>query len=129
MIDTASKARRLDHWVQLREEFHSDLAWWKMFLEGWNGTGLFTQNSWNPGIVFTLDTSGSWGCGASWQEQWLQCRWAGAQKNGPYCQPLTHTYPSNTVAAIGHSETRLEITRLEAIAEELIAGSLADSSK
>ena len=28
--------------------------------------------------MFTSDASGSWGCGASWQEQWLQCQWAGS---------------------------------------------------
>ena len=37
MIDTAYSVRDLDHYIKLRSEFHSDLAWWDCFMEGWNG--------------------------------------------------------------------------------------------
>ena len=31
----------------------------------------------DPHIVFSSDASGSWGCGAVWQREWLQCPWDG----------------------------------------------------
>ena len=33
MIDTASKAKQLDHWIRLSTEFKSDLLWLCRFLE------------------------------------------------------------------------------------------------
>ena len=48
MIDTATKAKRLDLWIHLRKEFHSDLAWLKTFLEVWNDVCLITQHMWDP---------------------------------------------------------------------------------
>ena len=34
MLDTVHKAKHLDHWVHLGQEFKSDLAWWDCFIEG-----------------------------------------------------------------------------------------------
>ena len=31
MIDTANKAKQLDHWIHLTADFKSDLAWWRSF--------------------------------------------------------------------------------------------------
>ena len=31
--------------------------------------------NWNPDIIFSSDASGSWGCGAVWQDLWIQCPW------------------------------------------------------
>ena len=35
MLDTTHKAKRLDHWVHLTEDFRSDLAWWHCFIDSW----------------------------------------------------------------------------------------------
>ena len=44
MIETATKARQLEHWIRLNEQFRSDLAWWKAFLGMWNGRGFMKVN-------------------------------------------------------------------------------------
>ena len=79
MIETACKAHEPNHWVRLNRSFHSDLAWWESFLEVWNGRSMMEIHmpAWDPEIDFYSDVSGSWGCGAVWQEKWLQCPWAG----------------------------------------------------
>ena len=37
MIDTANRAKQLDHWIHLIADFKFNLAWWHTFLEFWNG--------------------------------------------------------------------------------------------
>ena len=44
MIETAKKAKQLDHWIRLREEFHSDLVRWISFLEVWNGASFMSTH-------------------------------------------------------------------------------------
>ena len=79
MIDTAMKAKKLDHWIHLTAEFRSDLAWWHCFLESWNGLGMMQSvaTEWTPQFTFVSDASGRWGCGAFWSERWIQCAWNG----------------------------------------------------
>lgn len=79
MIDTAMKARKLEHWVFLSAEFRSDLAWWQRFITVWNGRSLMDLHAftWNPAISFSTDASGSWGCGALWGSNWFHCPWEG----------------------------------------------------
>ncbi len=79
MIDTSCKARHPDHWVKLKSEFCSDLAWWKCFLRSWNGRSLMDVHAPKaaPDVTFSSDASGSWGCGAIWDNRWLQCAWNG----------------------------------------------------
>ena len=74
MIDRAKTARRLVH---LTAEFHSDLAWWRTFLDYWNGCSMMQVHCGNqtPDIVVATDASGAWGCGAQWGNEWLQCQW------------------------------------------------------
>lgn len=80
MLDTTHKAKHLDHWVHLGHEFKSDLAWWHCFIEVWNGRGMMQSVSakWSPSVSFSTDASGRWGCGACWEDKWLQCAWEGA---------------------------------------------------
>ena len=40
MIDTAQRARQLDHWIHLTVEFQSDLPWWVIFLPLWNSRSM-----------------------------------------------------------------------------------------
>ena len=80
MIDTAYTVRQLHHWVHLNASFRSDLEWWIAFLEKWNGRSMMEVHNpcWNPQIVFSTDASGSWGCGAVWKKEWMQCPWNGS---------------------------------------------------
>ena len=48
MIDTAHSRQQLDHWIRLNKEFHSDLYWWHMFLEHWNGVSVLSAHVSNP---------------------------------------------------------------------------------
>ena len=70
LIDLASTVRKLHHHVHLRVPFRSDLTWWELFVERWNGLSLIAPAL--PPLSFVSDASGSWGCGAAWQERWLQ---------------------------------------------------------
>ena len=78
MIDLAHSKQELSHWIYLNEEFRSDLQWWDLFLDRWNGRScLATHISATPEVVLVSDASGTWGCGAVWQDRWLQLAWSG----------------------------------------------------
>ena len=59
-----------DHHVHLSVGARSDLAWCIVneYLEDWNG--ISALNKGEPDMIVTSDASGSWGCGAFWEEQW-----------------------------------------------------------
>lgn len=77
MIDTACTAKHLHHWIALKAEFRSDIEWWVAFLPRWNGRSMMDVHTttWQHTVSFTSDAAGKWGCGAVWQDQWLQCPW------------------------------------------------------
>ena len=77
MIDLSAVPRELDHWVRLNSAFHSDLQWWHLFLEDWNGTALCSSVVQQPPVsTITSDASGRWGCGAFTEVgEWFQFRW------------------------------------------------------
>ena len=78
MIDTAKTARRLCHWIHLNSDFHSDLEWWLVFLDYWNGRSMMEVHSaFRPDVTLWTDASGAWGCGAAWEHRWIQCPWNG----------------------------------------------------
>ena len=87
MIDTASKARELDHWIHLTAGFKSDLAWWCSFLDAWNGRPMMQALALiqAPHIIITTDASGNWGCGAFWLQthRWIQRPWQDAWHDMP----------------------------------------------
>ncbi len=76
MLDRARLAKQLDHFVRLNQEFRSDLRWWDLFMDTWNGKACVdTHLSAAPQFEFTTDASGAWGCGASWASKWFQIEW------------------------------------------------------
>ena len=76
MYDLLACAKRPSHHLNLNEGFRSDLQWWASFLTTWNGIGMISPSKPPPpSAVLTSDASGSWGCGAFWQEMWLQLSW------------------------------------------------------
>ena len=68
---------RPTHHIWLNRGFRADLAWWKLFVQEWNGVSLLLSNncSTDEGPVVTSDTSGGWGCGAWCGSHWFQHAW------------------------------------------------------
>jgi hypothetical protein len=77
MIDLSTTVKELHHFVRLNKGFRSDLEWWSMFLEGWNGVSLLSTVARKPpDVMVTSDASGGWGCGAfSSSSEWFQYPW------------------------------------------------------
>ena len=79
MYATAAKLRELHFYTRLNKEFRSDLCWWDIFFESWNGVSLLQctsiQTIATPDFSIQTDASGSWGCGAFFQGKWLQLEW------------------------------------------------------
>jgi hypothetical protein len=65
MLDVAHGVKDLNHYVKLKSDFKSDLAWWEYFLEQWNGLSMMESLHHNqaPFAVWHTDASGAWGCG------------------------------------------------------------------
>ena len=68
----ANRLRWCSHRACLNLDCRADLIWWEVFVQDWNGVGLFP--SLPQGHTIISDALGSWGCGAYCQEtsQWLQ---------------------------------------------------------
>ena len=75
MINLLSGASRGHHRIRLGREFRADLAWWRMFVAQWNGIGLAPSVCVRSMPPLYTDASGSWGCGASWNQHWFQLKW------------------------------------------------------
>ena len=76
MIDTSKRRVHLDAPMRLNAEFRSDVIWWALFLEMWNGVAIISSLLRLPvdGYV-TSDASGSWGCGAFFGDKWFSLSW------------------------------------------------------
>ena len=61
--------------IRLNVGFRSDLAWWLMFLDRWNGVSFLTPPRYLPLAQLMTDASGSWGCGAWHHTAWFQLAW------------------------------------------------------
>ena len=76
MIDLSSTQRCLENHIRLNTEFRSDLSWWHLFLDGWNGVSCLQTHTYAlPDHTFYTDTSGTWGCGATEPPHWFQLKW------------------------------------------------------
>ena len=72
-----SQFRRRDHMIRLNAAFRADLEWWHAFAGGWNGVSMMLEDILrSPGVEVWSDASGSWGCGAIWETEWLQLAWS-----------------------------------------------------
>ena len=74
LIETSKIPRSPHCWVRLNSECRADIAWWHMFIQGWNGSSFMPS----PTHTFTStsDASGSWGCGALCSTlEWFQLGW------------------------------------------------------
>ena len=65
MYTTAAKLREMHFYARLNKEFRSDLCWWDIFLENWNGIRLLQCTTTLTPTAYELsiqtDASGSWG--------------------------------------------------------------------
>ena len=76
MIDLAASRHNLDHWIWLDGGFRSDLFWWHLFLDRWNGVSVIQSHLQRaPDHSLFTDASGTWGCGALWDRSWFQKAW------------------------------------------------------
>ena len=77
MIDLSMTAKEGHHWLRLNKAFQSDLLWWDVFLEDWNGVSAVSSlHRGSPSSVLTTDASGGWGGGAfSSQGEWFNLQW------------------------------------------------------
>ena len=56
----STRAQSVEHWIRLNVEFRSDLAWWTLFVDRWNGVSMLSTSfvQVQPHIrVFTQGTS------------------------------------------------------------------------
>ena len=70
------QAKLPSHFVRLTAGARADLAWWKCFLQSWNGSSIFPLP--DPACHVYSDASGSYGGGAvvdTWG--WFQVQWPG----------------------------------------------------
>ena len=76
MYDLLGLVKQPHHHIHMNTEFRSDLAWWSLFLDSWNGSAMmsFSQLP-SPTVFLTSDASGSWGCGAFAGPNWFQLAW------------------------------------------------------
>ena len=67
-------AKAPHHYVRLSAGAKADLAWWKCFLQSWNGSSFFPLPY--PSAHVYSDASGSFGCGAVVDQlSWFQLQW------------------------------------------------------
>ena len=75
MFELLRGTAKKQHFIRLNRSFHSDLRWWHLFLESWNGVAMMGSREWQPKIHLFSDVSGSFGCGGWWDQSWLQVAW------------------------------------------------------
>ena len=62
--------------MRLNAGFRSDIIWWSLFLERWNGVSIIWSLHKMPvDSYISSDASGSWGCGAFYHDQWFNLAW------------------------------------------------------
>ena len=72
------------HHIKLTTGFYKDIEMWKMFIDQWNGIGLFISPLWENSDTLSLfkDASGSLGYGGFFQKRWFQEQWLPFQQLG-----------------------------------------------
>ena len=76
IFDLMGKVVHPDHYIRLTAGCRSDLMWWKLFLDEWNGISMMrAANKQLADVAIFSDASGSWGCGAYSGQSWFQLAW------------------------------------------------------
>ena len=81
MFELLKGTSKKQHFIRLNTSFRSDLMWWNLFLESWNGISMLEDPAWKsvPFHLYT-DASGSFGCGAWSEQSWFQYSWPSGLK-------------------------------------------------
>ena len=77
LISLLTEAKRKHRNIsRINSEARSDVRWWHMFIESWNGIPILRQQALaHPDYELWSDASGSWGAGAFWNSDWIQFQW------------------------------------------------------
>lgn len=76
LFDLSLTVKKPHHHLNLNQAARSDLAWWHIFLQDWNGVSILAAlGDQTPSVILTSDASGGWGCGAFYEEHWFQLAW------------------------------------------------------
>ena len=77
MYSTAARVKELHYFTRLNKEFRSDLFWWHIFINKWNGLSFLHAPSCALSVdgQVQTDVSGFWGCGAFYSNRWFQYCW------------------------------------------------------
>ena len=75
MYSVAARAQELDYFTRLNKEFKSDLYWWHLFLDKWNGISFLQPQKMIPMLTIQTDASGAWGCADFFHGKWFQLQW------------------------------------------------------
>jgi len=78
MYSEAARLGRLSFYTRLSKDFQSDLRWWHLFVHAWNGISFLECSPVPrpPDVSIETDASGSWGCGALFNNLWFQLQWS-----------------------------------------------------
>ena len=76
MYTTAAKVKKLTHFSRLNKSFRSDLYWWHIFINNWNGISLLRSATPTYDYHIYTDASGPWGSGAVFASYWFQLPWS-----------------------------------------------------
>ena len=74
--------------IRLNRDFRADLAWWREFVSQWNGVSFLHPPEHWPTVEIASDPSGSWGCGAWYNQSWFQL-----ETQRPWISPARSLYP------------------------------------
>ena len=65
-----------DHFIGLNTPARTDILWWQMYVENWNGISLLWDVSrQRADTTVTSDALGSWDCGALCKSRWFHFPW------------------------------------------------------
>ena len=78
MYSEAARLCHLSFFTRLSKDFRSDLRWWHLFVHTWNGVSFLecSPTPRPPDVFIETDASGSWGCGALFNNLWFQLQWS-----------------------------------------------------
>ena len=75
LFELFAETQQAHHHIRLNVAFQSDLQWWGLFMESWNGVTIMSGTA--DSVDLWTDASGSFGCGAvcPYLRQWIQLAW------------------------------------------------------
>ena len=84
IIELTRGVKKPHHHIKLTTGFYKDIQMWAVFIEQWNGVGLFLSSLWDTSDTLSLftDASGSVGYGGFLQHRWFQGKWLPHQQLG-----------------------------------------------